>query len=141
MRCNALQLLLDAHNNRVADMCHLWHAVAIYSVCTAPRLVCELVPATELRTGLTPKWHSRAWDVLQIQRSITHVKRCSSEVYPLQSCKQEWAASVRITQKSGPRLEQSPKRSSWRMRCATFPRCYTAASHGRSSPRRRCERA
>ena len=40
-----------------------------------------------------------------------------------------------------PRLEQSPKRSLWRMRCATFPRRYAAASHGRSSPWRRCERA
>ena len=43
--------------------------------------------------------------------------------------------------KSRPRLEQSPKRSSWRMRCATFPRHYAEASHGRSSPRRCCERA
>ena len=47
--------------------------------------------------------------------------------------------SMRL-QSSWPRLEQSPKRSSWRMRCATFPRRYAAASHGRSLPRRRCER-
>ena len=39
------------------------------------------------------------------------------------------------------RLEQSPTRCLWRMRCATFPRRYAAASHARSSPRRRCERA
>ena len=44
-------------------------------------------------------------------------------------------------QSSRPRPEQSPKRSSWRMRCATSPRRYAAASHGRSSPRRRYKRA
>ena len=44
-------------------------------------------------------------------------------------------------QSSRPRSEQSPKRSSRRMRCATSPRRYAAASHGRSSPRRRYERA
>ena len=43
-------------------------------------------------------------------------------------------------QGSRPRLEQSPERSSWRMRCATFPRRYVAAPRSRSSPRRRCER-
>ena len=44
-------------------------------------------------------------------------------------------------QSSRPRPEQSPKRSSWRMQCATSPRRYAAASHGRSSPRRRYEHA
>ena len=43
-------------------------------------------------------------------------------------------------QSSRPRLEQSPKTSSWRMRCAAFPWRYAAASHDRCSRRRRCER-
>ena len=39
-----------------------------------------------------------------------------------------------------PRPEQSPKRSSWRIRCATFPQSCVVASQGRSSARRRCDR-
>ena len=46
-----------------------------------------------------------------------------------------------IMQSLRPRLEQSPRRSSQRMRCSTFRRRCVTASQRRSLPWRRCKRA
>ena len=99
----------------------------VVDACVTHPLASSAVAAAAWGTGVS----AEAKDALKRdQYGRTGAGACRFVPLTAGQAPQRLRFSMRL-QSSLPQLEQPPKTSSWRMRCATFPQRYAAASRGR----------